>query len=136
MDIWILDWFTPRSFWQPQRQPFGFWMLDVGFCIRSVLLQVDSGRHISMYFYWKKTIFTTPESQMFDRATQERQLALEREMYKHICKLCDDVNPDNIADIFRSMRMAKQFEEVRTIEMEELSKISLSCSIDENKNSF
>lgn len=48
-------------------------------------------------------------------------------MYQHICKLCDDVNPDNIADIFRSMRMAKQFEEVRTIEMEELSKISLSC---------
>lgn len=80
-----------------------------------------------MYFCCEEIVFTTPESHTFDRATQERQLALEREMYKHICKLCDDVNPDNIADIFRSMRMAKQFEEVRTIEMEELSKISLSC---------
>eukprot|EP00434_Breviolum_minutum_P026564 symbB.v1.2.023484.t1/scaffold2151.1/size87873/3 len=55
-------------------------------------------------------------------AEEERGLELEKLMYKHICKLCDDLEADNVAELFRITRMARIFEDVRTIDTEELSR--------------
>ncbi|CAE7398902.1 tank-1 [Symbiodinium necroappetens] len=50
----------------------------------------------------------------------ETQQALEKFMYEYICEACDGMKPENMADLFRLMRLAIEFEGVRTIPTEEL----------------
>eukprot|EP00439_Symbiodinium_sp_Y106_P052196 s4595_g6.t7 len=50
----------------------------------------------------------------------ETQKALEKFMYEYICEACDAMKPGTMADLFRLMRLAIEFEGVRTIPTEEL----------------
>ena len=46
--------------------------------------------------------------------------------YQHICDACDEMKAEKAADLFRLLRLAIEFEGVRTIPTEELSRGKVS----------
>jgi len=47
---------------------------------------------------------------------------LEELMYQHICDVCDQVSSEKIADVLNLMRLATEFEKIRTISPRELDR--------------
>ncbi|CAE7514378.1 Tiparp, partial [Symbiodinium necroappetens] len=43
-------------------------------------------------------------------------------MYQHVCDVCDQVSTEKIADVLNLMRLATEFEKIRTISPRELDR--------------